>query len=125
MRGRGLGLVESLGRRGHPEDAVPIYLKQAEVAVTTARKSVYDNAVELLVKAAALMKRMGRSEEFVRQLESIRLKYKIKRNFVKRLEQRRKSLYLAITLAPLRHGEAQFRTLAQPAFLATWGEMGV
>ena len=80
--------------RDHPEDAIPIYFKQAEVSVTTARKSVYDNAVELLVKAAALMKRMGRSEEFVGRLESLRQKYKIKRNFVKRLEQRRKSLYL-------------------------------
>ena len=80
--------------REHPGDAVPIYLKQAEVSVTTTRNSVYDDAVELLVKAAALMKRMGRSEEFVVQLESLRLKYKIKRNFVKRLEQRRKSLYL-------------------------------
>ena len=80
--------------RDHPEDAVPIYLKQTEVAVTTTRNSVYDNAVELLVKAAALMKRMGRSEEFVGRLESLRQKYKIKRNFVKRLEQRRKSLNL-------------------------------
>lgn len=80
--------------RDHPQDAVPIYLRQAEVSVTTTRNSVYDDAVELLVKAAALMKRMGRREEFVSQLESMRLKYKIKRNFVKRLEQRRESLYL-------------------------------
>ena len=80
--------------RDHPGDAVPIYLKQAEVAVTTARKSVYDDAVDLLIKAAALMKQMSRSEDFVGQLESLRLKYKLKRNFVKRLEQRRKSLYL-------------------------------
>lgn len=80
--------------RDHPEDAVPIYLEQAEMSVTTTRNSGYDNAVDLLVKAAALMKRMGRSEEFVVQLESLRQKYKIKRNFVKRLEQRRKSLYL-------------------------------
>ena len=80
--------------RDHPEDAVPIYLKQAEVSVTTTRNSRYDNTVDLLVKAAALMKRLGRSKEFVGSLESLRLKYKIKRNFVKLLEQRRKSLYL-------------------------------
>ena len=77
----------------HPEDAVPIYLQQAEVSVTTTRNSHYDDAVDLLVKAAALMNRMGRSAEFVSQLESLRLKYKRKRNFIKLLEQRRQSLY--------------------------------
>jgi hypothetical protein len=49
----------------------------------------------LLVKAAGVMKRLDRSGEFVRQLEALRLKYKIKRNFIKLLEQKRKSLYLA------------------------------
>jgi uncharacterized Zn finger protein len=76
----------------HPADAVPIYLKQAEAAVIT---SHYANAVELLAKAAALMKRLGRSAEFVRNLEALRTKYKIKRNFTKRLEQNRSLLYLS------------------------------
>ncbi len=40
------------------------------------------------------MKRMDRGEEFVRHLESLRQKYKIKRNFVKLLDQKQKSLYL-------------------------------
>ena len=47
------------------------------------------------MKAAAVMKRMGRSEEFVRQLEALRVKCKIKRNFIKLVEQKRKSLYLS------------------------------
>ena len=80
--------------RDHPEDAVPIYFKQAEVEVRTARKSVYDPAVDLLEKAAVLMKRMGRSQEFVEQMESLREQYRIKRNFVKRLDRRSKRLYL-------------------------------
>ena len=63
------------------------------MSVTTTRNSHYDDAVDLLVKAAALMNRMGRSAEFVSQLESLRLKYKRKRNFIKLLEQRRQSLY--------------------------------
>lgn len=46
------------------------------------------------MKAAVLMKRMGRSEEFVYQLDALRLKYKIKRNFIKLLDQKQKSLYL-------------------------------
>ncbi len=80
--------------KDHPEDAVPIYMRQAESAIVGARNSRYDESVSLLVKAAALMKRMGRSEEFVRQLEALRLKYKIKRNFIKLLDQKQKSLYM-------------------------------
>lgn len=40
------------------------------------------------------MKRLDLSAEFVRQLEVLRTKYKIKRNFIKLVEQKRKSLYL-------------------------------
>lgn len=80
--------------KDHPEDAVPIYMRQAESAIVGDRNSRYDESVSLLVKAAVLMKRMGRSEEFVHQLDALRLKYKIKRNFIKLLDQKQKSLYL-------------------------------
>jgi len=40
------------------------------------------------------MKRLDRSAEFVHHLEALRTKYKIKRNFIKLVEQKRKSLYL-------------------------------
>jgi hypothetical protein len=40
------------------------------------------------------MKRMDCSGEFVRHMEVLRAKYKIKRNFIKLVEQKRKSLYL-------------------------------
>jgi uncharacterized Zn finger protein len=81
--------------KDHPADAAPIYLRQAEAAVTDTRNGRYDDSVELLVKAAAVMKRMDRNAEFVQHLEALRAKYKIKRNFIKLLEQKRKSLYLA------------------------------
>jgi len=80
--------------KDHPEDAAPIYLKQAEEAIVEVRNARYDESVGLLVKAATVMKRMGRTEEFVRNLEALRVKYKIKRNFIKLVEQKRKSLYL-------------------------------
>lgn len=80
--------------KDHPEDAFPIYMTQAESAIVGAQNSRYDESVSLLVKAAVLMKRMGRSEEFVHQLDALRLKYKIKRNFIKLLDQKQKSLYL-------------------------------
>lgn len=67
----------------YPADAAPIYLKQAEAAVSATRNGRHDDPVALLVKAAAMMKRMGESAEFVRHLEALRVKYKIKRNFIK------------------------------------------
>lgn len=79
----------------YPADAAPIYLKQAEAAVSATRNGRYEESVELLVKAAAVMKRIGQGPEFLRHLEMLRMKYKIKRNFIKAVEQKRTSLYLS------------------------------
>ena len=80
--------------KAHPEDAAPIYLKQAETAIVNARNSRYDDSLTLLVKAARVMKAMDRSGEFLRILNDLRLKYKIKRNFIKLTDEKRKLLYL-------------------------------
>jgi uncharacterized Zn finger protein len=79
----------------HPEDAAPIYLQQAEAGIAATSNGRYEDSVGLLVKAAAVMKRMDRGAEFVPRLEALRVKYKIKRNFIKLVEQKRKSLYLS------------------------------
>jgi uncharacterized Zn finger protein len=76
-----------------PEDAAPIYLKYAEAGVAATSNGRYEEPVNLLVKAAAVMKRLDRGAEFVSHLEALRVKYKIKRNFIKLVEQKRKSLY--------------------------------
>jgi uncharacterized Zn finger protein len=78
----------------HPEDAAPIYLKYAEAGVAATSNGRYEESVNLLVKAAAVMKRLDRSAEFVRHLEALRAKYKIKRNFIKLVEEKRKALYV-------------------------------
>ncbi|MCC7496263.1 MAG: hypothetical protein IT160_01720 [Bryobacterales bacterium] len=75
----------------HPADVVPIYMQHAEADTQSGR---YEDAIELLVKAAAAMKRLSRGAEFVLALEALRVKYKIKRNFIKLLEQKRDLLYL-------------------------------
>lgn len=41
------------------------------------------------------MQRMGRNDEFARCLELLRTKYKIKRNFIKLLNENDQSLYLS------------------------------
>ena len=78
-----------------PEDSGPIYLKYAEAGVDATRNGRYEEPVDLLIQAATAMKRAGQSAEFALRLETLRAKYKIKRNFMKLVEQRRKSLYLA------------------------------
>lgn len=84
------GLWRTLAKereKEHPEDAVPIYLRQAEASVDTTKNSGYEDALQLLLRAAPLMTRMGKGEEFARQLALLRGKYKAKRNFIKLLDQ--------------------------------------
>ena len=45
----------------HPEDAAPIYLRLAEAAVAATSNGRYEDSVGLLVKAAAVMRRMDRA----------------------------------------------------------------
>ncbi len=80
--------------REHPEDAAPIYLRCAESAIGVIANGRYEEPVRLLVKAAGLMRRVDRGAEFVSRLEALRAKHRIKRNFVKLIEQKRQSLYL-------------------------------
>ena len=87
--------LAAVREKEHPEDAAPIYLKQAEAAVAATSNGRYEGSVGLLVKAASVMRRMDRGAEFVGHLEGLRVKYKIKRNFIKLVEQKRKSLYLS------------------------------
>jgi uncharacterized Zn finger protein len=79
----------------HPADAAPIYWKLAEASVARVSNGRYEDSVTLLVKAAAAMKRIDRSAEFVRNLEVLRMKYRNNRNFVGLVEQKRKLLYVA------------------------------
>jgi uncharacterized Zn finger protein len=87
--------LASMREKDKPEDAAPVYLRMAVKSVDQTRNGRYEEGVGLLEKAAALMKRLGKSAEFVARLEELRVQYKIKRNFTKLVEQRRRTLYLA------------------------------
>lgn len=76
----------------HPQDAVAVYVWQAD---ELAFRSQYRESVDLLVKTAALMKRMGRSAGFVKLLQELLLKHKARRNFMKLIEQNQEALYLS------------------------------
>ena len=90
-----LAQLAAAREKEHPADAAPIYLKQSEAALVATHNGRYDDSIELLAKAAGVMKRMNQNEEFVRHLEALRVQYKRKRNFIKLVEKRRKSLYLS------------------------------
>ncbi|MFN0105144.1 MAG: hypothetical protein ACKV2U_24050 [Bryobacteraceae bacterium] len=78
--------------KDHPGDAAPIYLRQVDEQINRTRNSDYSGPVELLIRTAAVMKRIGASPEFARQLDLLRFKYKIKRNFIKLLDKHRRQL---------------------------------
>lgn len=75
----------------HPLDALPVYRNFAENAIVNGR---YDDGVEWLERAAAVLKRLDRSAEIPEYLERIYLKYKAKKNFTQRFNERREWLYL-------------------------------
>ncbi len=78
----------------HPEDAAPIFLRLGEQEVERVSSGRYEDGVALLVKAAAVMKVLGRSGEFVGRLEVLRARFKVKRNFMALVEKKRSVLYL-------------------------------
>ena len=86
--------LAGIREKAHPEEAAPVYLEQAKAVIAGVQNGQYDEGVELLEKAATVMKRLGTSPDFVREINALRLQYKIKRNFMKLTDQRRMWLYL-------------------------------
>lgn len=77
-------------QRTHPADAGRVYLTLAQREIPRSR---YEDAVQLLVKAAALLAEAGQHGDFAEQLDKLRTKYKLKRNLIREIERYRKSLY--------------------------------
>ncbi|MBL8214852.1 MAG: hypothetical protein JNK87_29300 [Bryobacterales bacterium] len=77
-------------QRTHPGDAGRVYLSLAQREIPSSR---YEGAVQLLVKAAALMAEAGQRDDFAEQLDKLRTKYKLKRNLIREIECYRKVLY--------------------------------
>lgn len=75
--------------RACPEDALPIYQRQIEPALSQKNNDAYGRAVHYLDKVRLLMKRLDRSDEFAGFLEGIRAEHWRKRSFMKLLDARR------------------------------------
>ena len=70
--------------KNHPEEVLPIYLRQIEPTLARTKNEAYPAAVVLLRK---VLRQLGREGEFGPYLESVRPRFKMKRNFVKLLER--------------------------------------
>jgi len=78
----------------HPEDAMNVYLRIGNEAVSRATGN-YDDAVELLERAASAARFAEKSNHFETELDGLLKKFRLKRNFLKCVEKRRQFLYLS------------------------------
>ncbi len=70
----------------HPEDAITIYQARIDGIVDRRNNDAYDEAAELVGRISDLMQRIERKPEFDEWLETVRVRHKAKRNFMRRID---------------------------------------
>lgn len=73
--------------QSHPEDALEIYKRQIEHTVARTSNEAYRDAIGLLRKVNTLLVQLERESEFAEHLQSVRARFKMKRNFIKRVDR--------------------------------------
>jgi uncharacterized Zn finger protein len=83
--------LELAARRGsdHPADAVPIYQRLVESTVARTNNNAYHEAMGLIRNVRDLLARLDRAAEFDEYVQSVRARFKLKRNLMKLLERAR------------------------------------
>ncbi len=71
----------------HPEDALTVYTPRIGPMVAAATGD-YSEPVRFLLRIRRLMTRLGRQDEFAREIEELRSTFKRKRNFLKLLDEK-------------------------------------
>ena len=77
-----------LRERDHPEDAIPIYQREAERSIETKHNRGYEEGVAFMARVGDLMHRSGEDQAFVRYAAEVRARHKPKRNLMKLLDQK-------------------------------------
>ncbi len=72
----------------HPEDAVPIYEREAERSIETKNSRGYEEGVELMAKLRDLLVRTSGGEALSSYADEVRRRHKPKRNLMKLLDQK-------------------------------------
>jgi uncharacterized Zn finger protein len=80
--------LAGLRERDHPEDAIPIYQREAERSIETKHNSGYRDGVDFMAKVRELMDRSGTGEAFAMYAAEVRARHKAKRNLIKLLDQK-------------------------------------
>ena len=70
-----------------PEDALKVYKRQVEHTAARTTNEAYRDAIGLLRRVNALLVQVGRESEFGEHLESVRTRFKMKRNFIKLIDR--------------------------------------
>ena len=70
----------------HPSDALKIYQDRIEPKIKETNNQAYEQAVKWIKEVKRLMLQLGKESEFERYLVTLRINYKIKRNFIKLLD---------------------------------------
>jgi uncharacterized Zn finger protein len=69
-------------QKAHPEDAIPVYQREAERLIDQKDNSSYKEAVAFLAKVKMLMAGMGQRAEWEAFIAGVRARHKAKRNFI-------------------------------------------
>ena len=73
----------------HPEDAVAIYRRQIEPLLRRKNNQSYEEAVAYLGRIHTLMARLGKEDDFKRDLQALKTEWKRLRNFIKYVERKK------------------------------------
>jgi len=74
-------------RHSHPHDALGVYERQVEQAITGRDKRAYQAAVALMDHVRSVLEQLGENDAFPRYVARVREQHKRKRNLVKLLDQ--------------------------------------
>ena len=69
-------------QNSHPEDAIPVFQREAERLVEEKNNSSYEGAVGFLTRVKKLMSKMGEDALWAEYIAQVRTRHKPKRNFI-------------------------------------------
>jgi uncharacterized Zn finger protein len=78
--------LASIRSKSHPADSVEIYRKRIPGIIERTNNNAYAEAAALLRKIRECMYRLDQKTEFKNYCDALRLKYKVKRNFIKEMD---------------------------------------
>ncbi|MGH8899221.1 MAG: tetratricopeptide repeat protein [Egibacteraceae bacterium] len=73
----------------HPQDAIPVYAREAAALIAPTKSEVYPKAVDLMVRIERLYAALGRPEDFAAYVAQVRAEHGRKRSLMTLLDRKR------------------------------------